>query len=117
MQQIVVAKPDPAPFDAHILRELSDSDADVSTLRLVYDSFIRVKELADLRLPNMETYLRARNSEGCHNKNKYHIVVAQIGRRVTASSVARYVANANVGIIEFFEVVPERAAAASAAGC
>jgi GNAT superfamily N-acetyltransferase len=110
MPPIVVAKPDPAPSDAPSLRELSDSDADAVALRSFYDS-VYVREFPDPNeresLANIETYLRVRKPEGWYGKNNYHIVVAELAGRTAALCVADYLADANVGIIEFLVVVPE----------
>ena len=110
MPPVVVATPDPMPSGAPNLRELSDSDSDAATLRLFYAS-VYVREFPDPdereSLANMETYLRVRKPKGWYGKNNYHIIVAELAGRTAALCVADYVADANVGIIEFLVVVPE----------
>ncbi len=79
-------------------------------LRSFYDS-VYVREFPDPNeresLANIETYLRVRKPEGWYGKNNYHIVVAELAGRTAALCVADYLADANVGIIEFLVVVPE----------
>lgn len=87
-------------------QELTDSSADIQRLTEFYDS-IYVAEFPDPdereSLSNMIEYLK-RRAQGWYGPNNYHILLAHENGRPIGGSITDYLAEPNVGVIEFLVV-------------
>jgi hypothetical protein len=87
-------------------RDLTDSPADVDLLTRFYDT-LYVGEFPDPdereSLANMVDYL-GRKRRGWYGPNNYHILLAMDGDRPVGGSITDYLAEPDVGVIEFILV-------------
>ncbi len=90
-------------------RSLTDSAEDIATLTDFYKT-LYTNEFPDPdereSLPNMIDYL-GRKARGWYGRNNYHILLAWLDGRLVGGSVVDYLAEPNVGVIEFLFVAPD----------
>ncbi|HEY3610038.1 MAG TPA: GNAT family N-acetyltransferase [Pseudonocardiaceae bacterium] len=90
-------------------RSLTDSAEDIATLTDFYTT-LYTSEFPDPdereSLPNMIDYLE-RKARGWYGRNNYHILLAWLDDRLVGGSVVDYLAEPNVGVIEFLFVAPD----------
>jgi len=89
-------------------RELTASSEDRAILRRFYDE-IYVREFSDPdekeSLLNIERYLELK-ATGWYQKNNYQVVVAVAEGEIVGGAIADYLADPNVGVIEFLVTSP-----------
>ncbi len=89
-----------------VFRDLTASAEDIAALTRFYDS-LYVAEFPDPdereSLANMLDYLR-KKAAGWYGKNTYHILLAVQDDRVVGGSIADFLAEPNIGVIEFIVV-------------
>jgi GNAT superfamily N-acetyltransferase len=89
-------------------RELTDSAEDVATLTDFYTT-LYVREFPDPdereSLANIIDYL-GRKARGWYGNNNYHVLLAWLDGRLVGGSILDYLAEPNVGVIEFLLVAP-----------
>lgn len=88
--------------------DLTDSAADIDTLTRWYEAcYVAEFPNASEResLPNMIEYLRRRAS-GWYGRNNYHILLAMADGQPVGAAVVDYLAEPNVGVIEFLLTAP-----------